>query len=152
MSLPAARTHKQYQQFVRKELNLRGIEISFLFQDVLVKLFYLDLSLVSSILKERYSHQGAPARCPEDMFRSALAMTLLGITSIDEWIQFLRSFSSLAMISRFLPCDIPGIGTFYDLFNKLYLMDKDKSLAKGKTRFKGKPKKKRVSRNLRRYH
>ena len=147
MSLPAARTHKKYQEFVRKELTLRRIKIPFLFQDVFAKLFYLDLSPVRCSLKKRYSHQGAPARRPEDMLRSALAMTLLGITSIDEWVKFLRSFPSLAIISGFLPCDIPGIGTFYDFFNKLYLMDKDKSFAKGKTRFKRKPKKKRASRN-----
>jgi len=73
-------------------------------------------------------------------------MTLLGITSIDEWVKFLRSFPSLAIISGFLPEDVPGVGTFYDFFNKLYLMDKDKSFAKGKTRFKRKPKK-RASRN-----
>ena len=109
--------------------------------------FYLDLSPVSRILKERYSHRGAPARYPEDMLRLSLAMTLLGITSIDEWIEFLRSFPFLAIISGFLPEDIPGVGTFYDFFNKLYLMDKDKSFAKGKTRFKRKPKKKRTGRN-----
>ena len=147
MSLPKTRTHKEYQEFVRKELTLRRIEIPFLFQDVFIKLFYLDLSSVSHILKSRYSHQGAPARSPEDMLRSLLAMTELGITSIDEWIQFLRSFPSLAIISGFLPEDTPGVGTFYDFFNKLYLMDKDKSLAKGKTRFKRKPKKKRTGRN-----
>ena len=88
MSLPAARTHKEYQEFVKNELALRRIEIPFLFQDVFGKLFYLGLSPVSRILKERYSYQGAPARCPEDMLCSALAMTLLGITSIDEWVEF----------------------------------------------------------------
>jgi len=141
-----ARTHKEYQEFVRKELTLRRIEIPFIFQDVFIKLYHLDLSPVRYILKERYSHQGAPARCPEDMLRSSLAMTLLGITSIDEWVEFLRSFPSLAIISGFSPCDIPGVGTFYDFFRKLYLMDKDKSLSKGKTCFKRKPKKKRASR------
>ena len=89
MSLPKARTQKEYQAFVRKELTLRGIKIPFIFQDVFIKLYYLDLSPVRCILKERYSHQGAPARLPEDMLRSSLAMTLLGITSIDEWVNFL---------------------------------------------------------------
>ncbi|MCD6231063.1 hypothetical protein J7K28_00340 [Candidatus Aerophobetes bacterium] len=39
MSLPAARTHEEYQAFVRKELTLRRIKIPFLFQDVFAKLF-----------------------------------------------------------------------------------------------------------------
>jgi len=74
-------------------------------------------------------------------------MTLSGVTSIDEWVTFLRSFPCLAIISGFTPGDIPGVGTFYDFFNRLYLMDKEKSRTKGKTRFKRKPKKKRSGRS-----
>jgi len=147
MSLPVVRTHKEYQEFVKKELTLRGITVPFLFQNVFIKLYHLDLFPVRCILKKRYFHQGAPARCPENMLRSLLTMTLLGITSIDEWVNFLRSFPSLAIISGFIPEDTPGVGTFYDFFNRLYFMNKEKSCAKGKTRFKRKPKKKRTGRN-----
>lgn len=141
MSLSVTRTQKEYQEFVEEELTLRRTGIPFIFQDVFIKLFYIDLSPVSHILKGRYSHRGAPARCPQNMLRSLLAMVLSGVTSIDEWVAFLRSFPCLAIISGFTPEDIPGVGTFYEFFDRLYLMDKNKSKAKGKTRFKRKPKK-----------
>lgn len=118
--LTCSKDTQKYQEFVRKELTLRGIKIPLKFQDVFIKLYHLNLSSVRCILKEHYSHQGAPARCPEDMLRSALAMTELGIIQIDEWVNFLRSFPSPAIISGFLPEDIPGVGTFYDFFDKLY--------------------------------
>jgi len=141
MSLPKVRTHKEYQEFVKKELTFRKIEIPFIFQDVFAKLYQLDLSPVSHILKDRYSHRGTRGRDPQDMLRSLLAMTLLGVTSIDEWVAFSRSFPSLAIISGFTPGDTPGVGTSYDFLDRLYLMEKSASKAKGKTRFKRKPKK-----------
>lgn len=141
MSLPKVRTHRNYQEFVKEQLTPGKIEIPIIFRDVFIKLFHLDLSPVSLILKDSYSHQGPSARDPQDMLRSLLAMTLLGVTSIDESVAFLRSFPSLAIISGFLPGDTPGVGTFYDFFDRLYLMDQDKSKAKGKTRFKRKPRK-----------
>lgn len=141
MSSPMARTHKDYQEFVKKELTFRRIKIPLIFQDVFIKLYELDLSPVSLILKDRYSHRGTPARDPQDMLRSLLAMELSGVTSIDEWVAFLRSFPSLAILSGFTPEDTPGVGTFYDFFDRLYLMEKSASKAKGKTRFKRKPRK-----------
>ena len=108
---------------------------------------FISYKVIRYTLKDCYSHQSSPSRHCEDMLRSLLAMTLLGITSIDEWVNFLRSFPSLAIISGFLPEDIPGALTFYDFFNKLYLMDKDRPLAKGKTRFRRKPKKKKQNRS-----
>lgn len=141
MSSPVARTHKEYQEFVKEQLTLRKIDVPFIFRDAFIKLFHLDLSPVSLILKDRYSHRGTRGRDPQDMLRSLLAMTLLGVTSIDEWVAFLRSFPSLTIISGFLPGDTPGVGTFYDFLDRLYLMEKSASKAKGKTRFKRKPRK-----------
>jgi hypothetical protein len=130
MSLPRVKTHKEYQEFVKEQFTLRRIDVPFIFRDVFIKLFHLDLSSVSLILKDRYSRRGTRGRDPQDMLRS-----LLGVTSIDEWVTFLRNFPSLAIISGFTPEDTPGVGTFYDFFDRLYLMDKDKSCAKGKTKF-----------------
>ena len=118
MSSPVARTHKEYQEFVKEQFTLRRIDVPFIFRDAFIKLFHLDLSPVSLILKGRYSHQGAPARNPQDMLHSLLAMVLLGITSIDEWVAFLKSFPSLAIISGFTPGDTPGVGSFYDFFDR----------------------------------
>lgn len=140
MSLPMARTHREYQEFVKEQLKIHALSIPAFFMDVYVKLINLDLSRVNSILKFCYSNWGTSARAPDDMLRSLLAMALSGITSIDEWVDLLRSFPSLAIISGFTPEDTPGVGTFYDFFDRLYLMDKDESKAKGKGRFRRKPK------------
>ena len=133
MSLPVARTHRDYQEFVKEQLTLSKIDVPFIFRDAFIKLFYLDLSPVSIILKDCYSHQGTPARNPQDMLQSLLAMVLLGVTFIDEWVAFLRSFPSLAIISGFTPGDTPGVGSFYNFFDRLYVMEK--SASKAKTRF-----------------
>ncbi|MEA1964687.1 MAG: transposase [Candidatus Aerophobetes bacterium] len=141
MSLPKVRAHKEYQEFVKEQLKAHSLGIPTFFMNVYAKLINLDLSRVNSILKFRYSNRGTPARAPDNMLRSLLAMMLSGITSIDEWIALLRSFPSLAIISGFTPEDTPGVGTFYDFFDRLYLMDKDKSKTKGKIRFRRKPNK-----------
>jgi len=81
-----------------------------------------------------------PVRASNNTLRSFLAMVLSGITSIDQWVAPLRSFPSLAIISGFTPDATPGVGTFYDFLDRVYLMDKAKSKAKGKGRFRTKPK------------
>lgn len=83
MSLPIARIHKKYQEFIEKELRDRGLGIPAFFTDVHKKLINLDLSKVNTILKSRYSKRGAPARASDNMFRSLLTMTLSGTTSIE---------------------------------------------------------------------
>lgn len=83
------------------------------------KLSELDLSPVSLILKDRYSHRGSLGRNPQAMLCSLLAITLLGVVSIDEWVAFLKSFSSLDVLSGFKPHDTPGSGTYYDFFDRL---------------------------------
>jgi len=103
MSLPKVRTHKNYQEFVKEQLAPGKIEIPIIFRNVFIKLFHLDLSPVSLILKNRYSHQGPSARDPQDMLRSLLTMTLLGVTFIDEWVVLFRSFPSFTIISGLLP-------------------------------------------------
>ena len=140
MSSPRARAHKEYQEFVKEQLKIRSLSIPAFFMDIYLKLINFDLSRANSILKFRYSNIGAPARASDNMLRSLLAMALSGITSIDEWVNLLRSFPSLAIISGFTPDDTPGVGTFYDFFDRAYLMDKDKSKTKGKGRFRRKPK------------
>lgn len=52
------------------------------------------------------------------------------------WLQeYTVTFLSLAVVNGFTSGDIPGIGTLYDFFHRLYFMDKKKSKAKGKQDF-----------------
>jgi Transposase DDE domain len=62
---------------------------------------------------------GRPARAPEDLLRSLVAMTLAGFTSVSDWVALMRAEPFYAVISGFDPHDVPGVGTFYDFMNRL---------------------------------
>lgn len=53
------------------------------------------------------------------MLRSLVAMVLAGYTSIPQWVALMRAEPFYAVVSGFAPHDVPGIGTFYDLFDRL---------------------------------
>ena len=73
------------------------------------------------------------------MMRSYLVFLIkrpsLGIT---EWLEELL----YAILSGFEPGDIPGVGTFYDFFNRLYNSEKSNKKSKIKNKKKRKNKKK----------
>lgn len=72
------------------------------------------------ILTSPYSpNRGRPARCPLCMLRSCLAMMLCGVTSFDVWVSMMRDDPFYALVSGFLPEDVPGVGTFYDFQDHL---------------------------------
>jgi hypothetical protein len=62
---------------------------------------------------------GRPARAPEDLFRSLVAMVLAGFTQIETWVKLLKAEPFYAVVSGFDPDDPPGVGTFYDFQNRL---------------------------------
>jgi hypothetical protein len=62
---------------------------------------------------------GRPARPPEDLLRSLVAMVLAGYTEIQDWVQLLRAEPFYAVLSGFAPDDPPGLGTFYDFQDRL---------------------------------
>ncbi|MDN5302750.1 MAG: hypothetical protein PWQ60_2264 [Thermoanaerobacteraceae bacterium] len=49
----------------------------------------------------------------------------LGYHSITKWVSVLRSDDILAVLSGFEPHKTPGVGTFYDFFDRLWLEDRD---------------------------
>lgn len=85
----------------------------------------LDLSETNEVLKETYSKQGPLARNPADMIRSYLLSIKLGVTSITTWVSMLKECPLYAVISGFYPNNLPGVGTFYDFFNRLWCSDSD---------------------------
>ncbi|GMB01783.1 hypothetical protein [Pelosinus sp. IPA-1] len=88
----------------------------------LASVWYADLFKVAKIVGYRYSPtKGTPARDPVDMFRSLLLMELLHERSIDTWVNTMRSTPIFSILSVFLPNEIPGVGTFYDFIQRLWL-------------------------------
>lgn len=94
--------------------------------DIIVKFWYLDLSETDTIMQEFYPLTGKPAtRFPSCLLRSYLLSIVLGVTSITQWCRLLKITPLYAILSGFPADDTPGVGTFYDFFNRLWQSDKN---------------------------
>lgn len=71
-------------------------------------------------MMERYSKQGPEPRLPSCMLRSYLLSIKFKITSITRWAALLKENPLYAILSGFSFGDVPGIGTFYDFFSRLW--------------------------------
>ena len=83
----------------------------------------LDLTSIDAIMRDRYSVFGPKPRLPSDMLRSYLLSIKLKITSLTAWSSALKQTPLYAILSGFTVGDTPGIGTFYDFFDRLWLSD-----------------------------
>lgn len=109
--------------------------------DTIVKFWYLDLSETDTIMAPFYPLSGKPAsRFLSCMLRSYLLSISLKISSITKWCELLRITPLYAILSGFHVEDTPGIGTFYDFFNRLWQSDKNNCLDQIKHKIQ-KPKK-----------
>jgi hypothetical protein len=118
--LPNLRSHKEYIDFVKQYLNDDNIPKAH--DDVPEKLKLLDLTPIRLLALPIYSSKnGRPAFAPEDMMRTYIAMTLCGITSPTDWVnKYLKDKSGFyAIISGFIPDDIPSVGCMYDFVNRI---------------------------------
>ena len=117
--LPNLRSHKEYINFVRQNLN--DSNIPKVYEEVPDKLKLLDLTPIRLLALPIYKNSGRPAFAPEDMMRTYVAMTLCGITSPTKWVnKYLKDKSGFyAIISGFIPDDIPSVGCMYDFTNRL---------------------------------
>ena len=125
--LRTTRSHQEFQDFVKEHLQTRYLKFGLsdtvlLNHKVLASVWHADLSRVAQIVRYRYSKaKGTPARDPVDMSRSLLLMELLRERSIDSWVHKMRYTPIFAILSGFLPNDVPGVGTFYDFIKRLWL-------------------------------
>ena len=86
--------------------------------DYIVQFWYLDLSMMDSILQHCYSIFGPEPRLPSCMLRSYQLALKLRVTSIMVWGRMLRETPLYAILSGFPFGDTPGVGTFYDFFSR----------------------------------
>jgi len=118
--LPNLRSHKEYIDFVKQNLNDNNIPKAH--DDVPDKLKLLDLTPIRLLAMKIYSSKnGRPAFAPEDMMRTYIAMTLCGITSPTDWVNdYLKDkLGFYAIISGFMTNDIPSVGCLYEFTNRL---------------------------------
>ena len=57
------------------------------------------------------------------MLRSLLLAVICKVTSINQWVDILRTQPLYAVISGFEQDDVPRVGTFYDFINRLWKLD-----------------------------
>src|SRR5699024_4941317 len=88
---------------------------------VITKMFITDLSQITATLHDVYHARGPLPRDPASMLRSYLLMLLTNpAIDVTEWVNELHRVPLYAILSGFEPGDVPGIGTFYDLFERLW--------------------------------
>jgi hypothetical protein len=109
---------------------------------LVTKLWMSDFSYITTLLHDLYSDRGPEPRDPASMLRSYLLLLMTNPEKgVTEWINIMKRTPIYAILSGFAWDDIPGVGTFYDFFARLWpAVDKHLKPKKQRKR-KGKPKK-----------
>jgi hypothetical protein len=93
--------------------------------DTIGKFYSMDLAMIDVLMYDRYSFFGPQPRLPSDMVRSIMLSLVFKKTSFTSWSEELKINPLAAIISGFHPDDTPGVGTFYDFCDRLWMSDKD---------------------------
>ena len=117
--------HSAYQERVLTQLRKyypdAVTSLSLSTWQILEKFWSLDLSSVDTLMQDRYSSFGPQPRLPSDMLRAILVSVAFKITSYTRFAADLKENHLHAIISGFTVGDTPGVGTFYDFHNRLWL-------------------------------
>ncbi len=119
--------HSAYQNFIVNQLRKYYPDCNSIPRETwnIIEHFWLtDLSKTDSLMKDSYSNFGPKPRLPSCMLRSYLFSIQLKI-SITSWVAQMKVCPLYAIISGFEFGNTPGVGTFYDFFNRLWLLDDD---------------------------
>ncbi|MCZ2840186.1 transposase [Modestobacter sp. VKM Ac-2985] len=136
---PVLIPHSSYQDFVIKQLQEHysgGILVIHKNQWPLIsKLWITDLSPITTMLRPFYDCKGPKPRDPASMFRSVLVNLLVRPElSITEWVEEMHTVPLYAIISGFEPGNLPGVGTFYDFFPRLWGSENKNATRKKKSK------------------
>lgn len=120
--------HSAYQNFVVEMLRKYYPNPDALARstwDIIDRFWNLDLSYTDIHLKCKYSILGPKPRTPSCMHRSYLLSLDFKVTSVTDWAAQLKFNPLYAILSGFEVGDTPGVGTFYDFFDRLWDSDDD---------------------------
>jgi len=123
--LPSLRSHREYIHFASK--HLETVHTPKAHEKVFEKLKLLDLTPLRLLFLPLYClHLGRPGYAPEDMMRSFVAMVLCGIYSPEAWVNdCLKDTDGFyAIISGFLPGEVPSVGCLYDFILRVLKLPK----------------------------
>jgi hypothetical protein len=117
------RSHSQFQNCLLEQLqNLlpqQEAQIEF-HADALEKVYILDLDHFKKLILSRYSYTGRPAVNQPEIFR-AIVLAKHYKESISSFVKRLKADVVLAFACGLSPGNVPGVASFYDLFNRLWL-------------------------------
>jgi hypothetical protein len=137
--------HSEYQEFVLKQLHTHfGPGILIIHKDwpLVAKLWMTDLSPITTLLQDTYSDRGPHPKDPASVLRSYLIFLMVhpekGLT---EWVNIMRRTPIYAILSGFAFDELPGVGTFYDFFKRLWPAIDNNMKPKKQRKRKSKPKK-----------
>lgn len=91
--------------------------------DTIERFYRKDLSRIDELMQDRYSVFGPAPRLPSCMVRSLIVALEFNITSYSTLADALKITPLYAILSGFSPRDTPGVGTFYDFIDRLWLSD-----------------------------
>ncbi len=109
---------------------------------LVAKFWMTDLSYITTLVQDGYASKGPQPRDPASLLRSYLLFLMtkpeIGIT---EWINEMKRIPFYAILSGFEPGDLPGVGTFYDFFIRLWAASGNNIKPNKQMKRKPKPKK-----------
>ena len=118
-------TQNEYQKFVEENL-LRISQTDpqrvFEYQDVISKLYVLNLDKLQKIMLPLYSDIGRPAELQPEIFRSFIAMPELDFT-LDNWLEKLKNNEVLRVAIGVTEDSIPSASSHYDFINRIIDID-----------------------------
>ena len=138
--------HQAYQDFVMSQLQKHYSGGIFVLVNkdwpIIMKFWISDLSHTTILLQDFYDAKGPMPRDPASMLRSYLLFLMtkpeIGITA---WVDEMYRVPLYAILSGFVPGDVPGVGTFYDFFQRLWAASENSMKPKKQKKRKRKPKK-----------
>jgi hypothetical protein len=116
--------HATYQHFLRADLRKHYPDYSSIpleTWNIIERFYAMDLSKTDKLMMKRYSKFGPEPRLPSLMLRSYLLSIELKFTSVPKWVSAMKTCPLYAILSGFEFGDTPGVGTFYDFFDRLWL-------------------------------
>ena len=120
--------HAAYQDFVTENLRKYYPDPDAIARstwDIIERFWNLDLSYTDEFLRSKYSVYGPKPRTPSCMQRSYLLSIDFKVPSVTDWAAQLKINPLYAILSGFEFGDTPGVGTFYDFFDRLWDSDSD---------------------------
>ena len=120
--------HSAYQNFVTENLRKYYPNPDLIPRatwDIIERFWHLDLSYTDDLLRQKYSVFGPKPRTPSCMQRSYLLSIDFKVDSITDLAAQLKINPLYAILRGFEFGDTPGIGTFYDFFDRLWNSEDD---------------------------